>query len=130
MDFSKLKVIVIDDSSFARAMNSTQLKRLGVEKVDMPEDAAEGWDMITQALLNDEPYDLIITDINMPEIDGFDLMDRIKSDPMSESLKVIVISADADTFMQDAAKASGALAYLVKPVSSKVLEEALVKIFG
>ena len=109
------KIMIVEDSEFSRALIMVKLKNYGFSNIDLPDSSVEAWEMIADAQLSDFPYDLIITDLNMPDLDGMDLISKIKEDPMSNSLKVIVISADADTTIIDVCKSMGALAYLTKP---------------
>jgi len=122
------KLIIIEDSSFSRAALYSQLKSIGYKHIDTPEDSAEGWELIAQSLVNDEAYDLVITDLNMPGLDGMDLIEKIKSDPGSSHLKILVISADADKIIIDAVLKMGAEDYLVKPTTEESLKITLGKI--
>lgn len=117
------KIILIEDSEFSRAMLYSILKKHGFTNIDLPENSPEAWNMIAEAELGDEPdpYDLIITDLNMPDFDGIDLISNLKDDPMTESKRVIIVSADADKGVQSVAKTLGVLAYLTKPIVAKEL---------
>ncbi|MEO8279007.1 MAG: CHASE domain-containing protein [Ideonella sp.] len=85
------------------------------------------------AALRREPPDIILLDMNLPDIDGMDLLRHIKSDPATAAIPVIVVSADALGVQVDIALAEGALRYLTKPVSvaellrllDEVLDEAI-----
>jgi len=125
----EFKLITIDDSSFARVVLNNQLKSIGFENIDIPDDSAEGWELIAESLVDDEAYDLVITDLNMPSLDGMDLIKKIKDDPGSTHLKILVISADADPIIINSVLELGAEDYLVKPVTVEALEASLSKIF-
>ena len=129
-DILKSKLIIIEDSTFSRVALYALLQSIGYTSIDTPEDSAEGWEMIAQGLVEDEAYDLVITDLNMPGIDGMDLIEKIKSDPGSAHLKILVISADADQVIIDAALNLGAEDYLVKPAKKSDLKKTLEKILS
>lgn len=116
------RIMIIDDSEFSRTLIRAKLKRSGYSALCVPESSIEAWDMIANSVLSDEPYDLIITDLNMPGLDGMELISKIKEDPLSESLKIIVISADADQKVIEIVRSLGASAYIVKPfITSEML---------
>lgn len=124
----KSKIMLVEDSEFSRATLKTMLKRFGFENITSPETSIEAWETIAQAQLDDEPFDLVITDLNMPGFDGVDLISRIKEDPMSADQKIIVISADADKGIKSICKSLGVLAYFTKPPKPENLNEVLVAI--
>lgn len=120
--------MLVEDSDFSRAMIVTMLKKIGLQNLTCPETSIEAWEMIAQAQLDDEPYDLVITDLNMPGFDGVDLISRIKEDPMSASQKIVVISADADAGIKSICKSLGVLAYFTKPPKFESLRDVLMAI--
>jgi two-component system chemotaxis response regulator CheY len=109
------KIIIAEDSDFSRAVLLSRLRKIGFENLTAPESSVEVWEEIAQATLSDNPFDLLITDLNMPDLDGIDLISKIKDDPMSESLKIIVVSADADNSVISICKSLGVLAFFTKP---------------
>lgn len=117
----KKKLIFIEDNELARAIIMSKLLSAGYSNIAQPTTSIEGWELIVEAQLNNEPYDLVITDLNMPDFDGMDLISRIKEDPASASLKVIVISSDSDASIIKITKELGALAYLTKPIVTEEL---------
>lgn len=129
-DITKAKIIVVEDSEFSRAFILSAFKKLGIENIDAPDGAAEAWEMIAQAQLDDTPYDLVCTDLNMPEFDGVELITRIKEDTMSASQKIIVITADADPGIKFIVKELGVLAYFNKPFKPSSFEKVVLAILN
>ena len=123
------KIMIIEDSEFARAMIMVKLKNSGFHNLDLPDSSIEAWKRIADAQVNDNPYDLIITDLNMPGLDGIELISKIKEDAMSEKLKLIVISADADRAIINICKSLGVLAYFSKPFVGEELVAVVRAIF-
>lgn len=124
------KIMIIDDNEFSRVLISVKLKKHGYYNLSIPETSIDAWDEIAHVQITDEPFDLIITDLNMPGLDGMDLISKIKEDPFSRDLKIIVVSADADQTIIDITKTLGASAYIVKPFVTKemlAVVEAVLK---
>lgn len=124
------KIIVVEDSMFSRAIIVSRLKRLGFSNITSPESSIESWELIANSQLSDEPFDLVITDLNMPELDGMDLIDKIKSDSFSEMIPIIVISADADQLIKNIVLKMGASSYLTKPLDMGEFINALQDVFN
>ena len=123
------RILVIDDSEFSRALLKTALGKIGFHNVHYTESSIEGWELIANSHVEGNPFDLVITDLNMPELDGVHLIQKIKEDPVSRNQKVIVVSADADMGIKMVCKALGVLAYFTKPIKPRSLEEGLFAIF-
>lgn len=122
------KIIVVDDSYIARKMLCAMLKKMGFTNYVDPETSIEAWELIAEAQLGEKPFDLVITDLNMPGLDGMDLVEKIKEDELSKDLKVMVISGDADQIIINVIKSMGAEDYLVKPVKMEELGTAIVNV--
>lgn len=118
-DLLNKKIMIIDDNEFSRTLVMVKLRKHGYENLILPQTSIEAWDKIANAQLSDHPFDLVITDLNMPGIDGMDLISKIKEDPLSENIEIIVVSADADQTIINITKTLGARAYLVKPFVTK-----------
>ena len=84
------RIIVIEDSEFSRLLITSKLKKFGYTNIDQPPGAIEAWEMIADAFVSGTPYDLVITDLNMPGLDGIELIEKIKEDELSKNQKVIV----------------------------------------
>ena len=122
--------MIIDDNEFSRVLISVKLKKHGFHNLTIPDTSIDAWNDIANGHLSDKPFDLVITDLNMPGLDGMDLISKIKDDPLSEDLDIIVISADADQTIIKITKTLGACAYLVKPfITAELLAvvEAVLK---
>jgi CheY-like chemotaxis protein len=82
-----------------------------------------------QAVLDGERPDLMILDINMPEVTGLDMLEFLRRRPETRSLPVVMLSTEASDVMVDRARALGADAYVSKPVTVEELERALFEAF-
>ena len=104
----RLKVLLVDDSPIARATESALVKALG-HHVEEAQDGEDGW-----ARLQKNTYDLILSDVQMPKLDGFSLTRRIKSKPELARIPVIILSSLASPEDKRRGLDAGADAYLVK----------------
>lgn len=120
-----MKILIVDDFPTMRRIIKNLLKDLGFENVDEAEDGAMGLEK-----LRDSNFELVISDWNMPNMDGLALLQNIRTDPNLAKLPVLMITAEAKKDNIIAAAQAGANGYVVKPFTAATLEEKLDKIFG
>jgi two-component system chemotaxis response regulator CheY len=118
-----MRLLVVDDFMTMRRVLRSLLHEMGLDDVD---EAADG--AAALARLGAEPVDVVITDIEMPTMNGFDLLASIKKDPALKHLPVLMVTAEARKDEIVRAVQAGAAGYLVKPFSRAVLEERLRQI--
>jgi two-component system chemotaxis response regulator CheY len=123
-DPSKIKFLVVDDFSTMRRIVRNLLKELGFTTVEEAEDGAVAWQKIQSTA-----FDFIITDWNMPNMDGLTLLQTIRGDANYKTLPVLMITAEAKKENIIAAAQAGASGYIVKPFTAATLNEKLAKIF-
>jgi len=119
-----LKFLVVDDFSTMRRIVRNLLKELGYNNVDEAEDGAQG----LQKLKNGQ-FDFVVSDWNMPNMDGLQMLQAIRADPTLAKLPVLMVTAEAKKENIIAAAQAGANGYVVKPFTSVTLDEKLTKIF-
>lgn len=124
MPDKNLKFLVVDDFSTMRRIVRNLLKELGFINVDEAEDGVNALHK-----LKNGTYDFVITDWNMPNMTGIDLLKNIRADATLKHLPVLMITAEAKKENIIEAAQSGASGYIVKPFTAAVLEEKLNKIF-
>jgi two-component system chemotaxis response regulator CheY len=120
-----MKFLIVDDFSTMRRIVRGLLKEMGHVDCDEAEDGAAAL-----AKLRSGRFDFVVTDINMPNVDGFELLERIRADETLQHLPVLMVTAEArkeDIVRAARLRASG---YIVKPFSKATLEEKLQKIMG
>ncbi len=120
----KMKFLVVDDFSTMRRIVRNLLKELGFTNVDEAEDG-----QIALQKLNSLPFDFVVTDWNMPNMDGLTLLQNIRATPSLKHLPVLMITAEAKKENIIAAARAGASGYIVKPFTAATLSEKLEKIF-
>lgn len=120
----KMKFLVVDDFSTMRRIVRNLLKELGFVNVDEAEDGA-----VALQKLNNMPFDFVVSDWNMPNMDGLQLLQTIRATPHLKHLPVLMITAEAKKENIIAAAQAGASGYIVKPFTAATLNEKLAKIF-
>ena len=119
------RVLVIDDANLVRMYYRDALERAGFE-VD---EALNGLEALER--LHSTPADLLIVDVNMPQMDGFTFLKVLRRQEGSvATIPALVISTEAGTQDQDAARAAGGNFYLVKPVSQQLLVDYAAMLCG
>jgi len=116
---SKPRILLIDDNAGFRELVRIMLSNEGYS-VAVTEDAVEGG----KAMLAGQ-HDLVILDIEMPFMNGFELLSAMRADPSTAALKVIVVSGTKDVETLIKAEQLGVLDYLVKPVPRERLLESI-----
>ena len=122
-DLSQMKFLVVDDFSTMRRIVRGLLKEMGMNHVDEAEDGA-----IALHMVKNNKYDFVVSDINMPNMNGFDLLKAIKADPDLKSIPVLMVTAEARKEDIVLAVQSGAAGYIVKPFTKATLEDKVIKI--
>jgi two-component system chemotaxis response regulator CheY len=118
-----LKFLIVDDFSTMRRIIRGLLKEMGCNQVDEAEDGAVALNM-----LRTQKFDFVVCDINMPNMNGFDLLKAIKADESLKHLPVLMVTAEARKEDIVLAAQSGAAGYIVKPFTKATLEEKVQKI--
>jgi two-component system chemotaxis response regulator CheY len=120
-----MKFLIVDDFSTMRRIVRGLLKEMGHVDCDEAEDGA-----VALGKLRNGKFDFVVTDINMPNINGFELLEAIRGDATLSHLPVLMVTAEArkeDIVRAAQMRASG---YIVKPFSKATLEEKVQKIMG
>lgn len=120
----KMKFLVVDDFSTMRRIVRNLLKELGFTNVDEAEDGA-----VALQKLESGGFDFVVTDWNMPNMDGLTLLQRIRQSPQLRHLPVLMVTAEAKKENIIAAAQAGASGYVVKPFTAATLAEKLQKVF-
>ena len=119
-----MKFLVVDDFSTMRRIVRNLLKELGFSNVHEAEDGIEALKK-----LRAESFDFVVSDWNMPNMTGIDLLREIRKDDALKHLPVLMVTAEAKKENIIEAAQAGASGYVVKPFTSVTLDEKLKKIF-
>jgi two-component system chemotaxis response regulator CheY len=118
-----LKFLIVDDFSTMRRIVRGLLKEMGCHNADEAEDGN-----IALQMLKTQKFDFVVSDINMPNMNGFDLLAAIKADEGLKHLPVLMVTAEARKDDIVRAAQMGAAGYIVKPFTKATLEEKVQKI--
>ncbi|MDE2368396.1 MAG: chemotaxis response regulator CheY [Burkholderiales bacterium] len=120
---SDLKFLIVDDFSTMRRIVRGLLKEMGCNNADEAEDGA-----VALSMLKAQRYDFVVSDINMPNMNGFDLLKAVKAEESLRHIPVLMVTAEARKEDIVLAAQSGAAGYIVKPFTKATLEEKVQKI--
>jgi len=118
-----LKFLIVDDFSTMRRIVRGLLKEMGCVNADEAEDGAVALNM-----LKGQKFDFVVSDINMPNMNGFDLLNAIKKEDSLKHIPVLMVTAEARKEDIVRAAQEGAAGYIVKPFTKATLEEKVQKI--
>jgi two-component system chemotaxis response regulator CheY len=117
-------VLSVDDSGSIRQMVSFTLKSSGYEVIE----AIDGQDGLDKAKA--KTVDLVLTDQNMPRMDGLTLIKTLRSMPAYRSVPILMLTTESGDAMKAQGKAAGATGWLVKPFDPQKLLEVVKKVIG
>ena len=118
-----LKFLIVDDFSTMRRIVRGLLKEMGCNNADEAEDGAAALNM-----LKAQKFDFVVSDINMPNMNGFDLLKAMKAEDSLKHIPVLMVTAEARKEDIVMAAQTGAAGYIVKPFTKATLEEKVQKI--
>ena len=121
-----MKLLIVDDSSTMRRIIKNTLARLNYKDVAEGEDGLDAWEY-----LDDHPdVEMLITDWNMPNMNGLELVKKVRSDPRFEELPIIMVTTEGGKAEVITALKAGVNNYIVKPFTPQVLKEKLGAVLG
>lgn len=118
-----LRFLVVDDFSTMRRIVRGLLKEMGCLHIEEAEDGVNALQVLRNSRI-----DFVVSDINMPNMDGFELLNQIKQDPTLCHIPVLMVTAEARKEDIVRAAQTGAAGYIVKPFTKATLEEKVTKI--
>lgn len=124
-----IKILVVDDMSTMRKIIKNMLGQIGFTNITEADDGATAWPLIENAIKEGSPYEFIVSDWNMPQLSGLDLLKRVRETAGLEKLPFLMITAEAEQGNVVIAVKAGVSNFIVKPFSAAVLKEKIDKIF-
>ncbi|HET7794477.1 MAG TPA: response regulator [Rhizobacter sp.] len=115
-------ILAVDDSASMRQMVAFTLKSAGYNVVE----AVDGQDAWEKA--NGKTFDLVLTDQNMPRMDGIGLTRKLRETPSFKNTPILVLTTESSDQMKQAGRAAGATGWLVKPFDPSKLVEVIRKV--
>jgi chemosensory pili system protein ChpA (sensor histidine kinase/response regulator) len=120
----KTRVLYTDDSLSVRKVAEVIFGQLGVD-ITLAKDGVDALEKLREG-----PVDIIITDLEMPRMHGYELLRELRLNPAYRNLPVVVVTSRSGQRHQDEAKRSGANAYLTKPFTKQALQNVLEELLG
>lgn len=121
-----MKLLVVDDSATMRRIIKNTLARLGYKDVLEGEDGVKGW----EAMDANPDVEMLITDWNMPEMNGLELVKKVRADDRFTDLPIIMVTTEGGKAEVITALKAGVNNYIVKPFTPQVLKEKLGAVMG
>jgi len=118
-----MKILVVDDFSTMRRIVKNLLRQIGYSNIEEAEDGAQAY-----LKLKNGGYSFVVSDWNMPNMDGLDLLKKIRSDPELKDLPILMVTAEAEKEKVITAIQAGVNNYIVKPFTGEVLKDKMDKI--
>ena len=116
-----MRVFVIDDSKVVRVMLKKILGEIGFNEVFEACNGREALERLPQIV----PIDLMLVDIHMPEMDGFEFLENIRSHPFYNGVRIMMVTSETEMEQVQKALQDGANEYIMKPFSHEGLQEKL-----
>jgi len=120
----KMKIMVVDDFSTMRRIVKNVLKQLGYDNTEEAEDGAQAF-----AKLKTGGFSFMVSDWNMPNMDGLELLKAVRKDPDLKSLPILMVTAEAEKDKVVTAIQAGVNNYVVKPFTAEIFKEKMDRIF-
>ena len=119
-----MKILIVDDFSTMRRIIKNLMRDLGYANTHEADDGSTAL-----PVLKSGSFDFLITDWNMPKMQGIDLLKAVRADPLLSSLPVLLVTAEARREQIVAAAEAGVNGYIVKPFTAEMLKKKIDKIF-
>ena len=120
-----MKILIVDDFATMRKILKNILKQIGFKNISEADDGKSAL-----RVLKKESFDLILSDWNMPEISGLELLNSVRSDSKLKNIPFVMVTAEAQKDNILEAVKSGVNSYIVKPFTAETVGEKINKVFG
>jgi two-component system, chemotaxis family, chemotaxis protein CheY len=122
---SSLKILLVDDQLSMRALARAALQQIGITNIEDAGDGEEAFRALVQ-----RPVHLVISDFNMPKLDGLGLLRAIRSHEPVRGIAFIMLTGRADKELVQRAVQFGVNNYIVKPFTAQQLKDKIEEVFG
>jgi two-component system chemotaxis response regulator CheY len=121
----QLRFLVVDDFATTRRIIGKLLREIGFAEVD---EAADGFAAL--AMLKEKPYDFVVTDVEMPRMNGFDLVAAMRREPALQAIPALLVTREPSKDQVVRASRVGANGYVVRPLTRAGLEDRIRAVLG
>jgi two-component system chemotaxis response regulator CheY len=120
-----MKVLVVDDQNSVRQMTRMTLEQIGIRHIHEAENGRQAMETVSL-----QPIDLIISDFNMPEMDGMALLRAVRGHPAVRKVPFILLTGRGDRELVVKAAQAGVNNYLVKPFTAEIMRQKIEQVVG
>ena len=120
-----LKILIVDDFSTMRKILRSFLTKMEFHNITEAEDAKQAWE-----LLQKEDFDLVMSDYNMPEMTGIELLTKIRTEYRNKDQKFIMLTAETEKEILIKAKSLNITEYILKPFKMEIIKDKIFHAFG
>jgi two-component system chemotaxis response regulator CheY len=124
-----MKILIIDDMATMRKIVKNMLKAVGFKNLHEADDGSTGLAMLENALQEQKPFEFVISDSNMPQMSGLDLVKHLRATEEFKNLPFLMITAETEQSHVVTAIKAGVNNFIVKPFSADTLKSKIAKIF-
>ncbi len=119
------KILVIDDMLTMRAIVKKTLQQLGLTAAGEAANGQAAWETLEKAHAEGKPYELVLSDWNMPQMTGLQLLKKVRADERFKTLPLLLITAESEQSQIVEAIKAGVTHYIVKPFTADTLKQRL-----
>lgn len=124
-DIADLQILVVDDSDFSRKFITRILNDIGMEHITLANDGKQAFDLI-----NRHYFDLIVTDFNMPEMDGLQLVQQVRTSTDQKTIPILMVTSEQNQNRLAAVKKAGVSAVLDKPFEPASIKQLIIRLLS
>lgn len=124
------KILVVDDMKTMRMVMKKVLKDIGFSNIAEADDGASAWPIIEEARNSGEPFQLILSDWNMPKMPGIELLKKVRSDVKIKETPFLLVTAECEKDQVVSALQAGVNNYIVKPFTADMVKQKLTEVFN
>ena len=123
------RILIVDDMPSLRDLLRAYLRRIGFRNISEADNGRIAYQAMLSAKTAGAPFELVISDWNMPELDGLELLKLVRSSPEWKLLPFIILTTESEKGKVIEAVVAGASNYMVKPVEEEMLKDKLKKVW-
>lgn len=124
-----IRILIVDDMPSLRELLKAYLRRLGYKQISEAEDGRDAYQLMMAAKASGAPFELVISDWNMPNMTGLELLKLVRSVPEWKNLPFLLLTTENEKEKVMEAVLAQVSNYIVKPVEEEVLKEKLRKVW-
>ncbi|OFZ17732.1 MAG: histidine kinase [Bdellovibrionales bacterium GWB1_55_8] len=127
--FAEMRILVVDDMLTMRKIIGQQLKTLGATSISEANDGTTAWELLEKEAAG-KPIQFIISDWNMPQMKGIDLLRKCRAHPVYKDVAFLMVTAEAEANQVKDAVGAGVDNYVVKPFTPAAFEEKMKAVYN